>query len=533
MIEEIVKSIRALPPEQRAEIEKLIRQRTGPWAPTPGPQQQLVDSKADIALFGGSGGGGKTDTLLGLAFTQHRRSLIIRRHYVDLGALTERAITINRTRDGFNGSTPPKLRTRDGRLIEFGGVANLGDEQSWQGQAHDFLGIDEAVQLLEAQVRFLMGWVRSTVAGQRCRIVLASNPPIGAQGDWIISFFAPWLDPRHANPAKPGELRWFVVDEEGRDREVDGPTPVEVNGRMQTPLSRTFIPATVDDNPFLASTNYKAQLDALPEPLRSAVRDGNFMAARVDDASQVIPTAWVRAAQARWRPHPPTNVPMCAIGVDVARSADDTVLAIRYDGWYAPLVAVPGRQTPHGTDVAALVVKHRRGRAAVIVDCGEGTGGMAYQHLRDTGIEPVTAYRGMDESIRRTVDKQLAFFNKRSEAYWRFREALDPGQDGGSPIALPDDPKLVADLTAPTWELSPRGIKVEPKAKVVDKLGRSPDRGDAIVMAWSVGDQRAGADAWMDRIYLPEQVVGLRSTKRSPVVNFGPRHAGVSRTHRR
>jgi hypothetical protein len=224
---------------------------------------------------------------------------------------------------------------------------------------------------------------------------------------------------------------------------------------------------------------------------------------------------------------------MCAIGVDVARSADDTVLAIRYDGWYAPLVAVPGRQTPHGTDVAALVVKHRRGRAAVIVDCGEGTGGMAYQHLRDTGIEPVTAYRGMDESIRRTVDKQLAFFNKRSEAYWRFREALDPGQDGGSPIALPDDPKLVADLTAPTWELSPRGIKVEPKAKVVDKLGRSPDRGDAIVMAWSVGDQRAGADAWMDRIYLPEQVVGLRSTKRSPVVNFGPRHAGVSRTHRR
>src|SRR3546814_8203497 len=81
----------------------------------------------------------------------------------------------------------------------------------------------------------------------------------------------------------------------------------------------------------------------------------------------------------------------------------------------------------------------------------------------------------------------LGFYNKRSETIWRFREALDPSQPGGSPIALPPDPMLVADLTAPTFTVPPRGIKVESKEDVCKRLGRSTDRGDAVVMAWSAG----------------------------------------------
>ena len=85
---------------------------------------------------------------------------------------------------------------------------------------------------------------------------------------------------------------------------------------------------------------------------------------------------------------------------------------------------------------------------------------------------------------------QLGFTNKRSQAIWQFREALDPNQDGGSPIALPNDPALLADLTAPTFEVGPRGIKVETKEDVVKRLGRSTDRGDAVVMAWYSGGRR-------------------------------------------
>ncbi len=66
-------------------------------------------------------------------------------------------------------------------------------------------------------------------------------------------------------------------------------------------------------------------------------------------------------------------------------------------------------------------------------------------------------------------------------------KALDPGQPNGSPIALPNDPKLVAELTAPTFEPGPQGIKLEDKTKVAERLGHSPDRADAVVMAWYAG----------------------------------------------
>ena len=83
------------------------------------------------------------------------------------------------------------------------------------------------------------------------------------------------------------------------------------------------------------------------------------------------------------------------------------------------------------------------------------------------------------------------FVNKRAEAWWRFREALDPDQEGGSPICLPPDAGILGDLTAPRYELMPRGIKVEAKVEVKKRLGRSPDDGDSIVMAWSEGQTLA------------------------------------------
>lgn len=492
------------------------------WLPHPGPQTEAYWCLADTMLYGGQGGGGKSDLGLGLAFTQHHRTLVVRRHYADLAGLTERAVEVNTTRDGFSSAPRPKLRTKDDRLIEFGACQYLGDEQHWQGQPHDLLVIDEAVQLLEKQVRFLMGWVRSTVPGQRKRTILASNPPVSAEGQWIIGMFAPWLDPTHPNPARHGELRWFITDPDGHDKEVDGPKPVTIGDKTLIPQSRTFIPAALKDNPSLANTGYQAQLDALPEPYRSAVRDGNFMAARKDDQRQVIPTGWVIEAQKRWTQQIPRNAPMCAIAADVAAGGDDeTVLATRYDGYFTPLIAVPGKQTPRGSDVAALIVLHRRGNAEVVVDMGGGYGGAPKEHLEANGID-VVGYKGAEASTRRSRQSNLKFTNKRSASWWAFREALDPDQEYGSPIALPPDPMLVADLTAPTFEIGPNGIKVEPKDSVCDRLGRSTDRGDAVVMCWSAGDkvttQRGGTAG-----YAPGEhgTAGLTGRHRTPVVITG------------
>jgi hypothetical protein len=143
----------------------------------------------------------------------------------------------------------------------------LGDEFHWIGRARDLLAIDEATQFAEQQVRLLMGWVRSEDPKQRCRVILATNPPLTSEGLWVIKMFAPWLDETFPRPAKPGELRWVVTDDDG-DRWVDGPDPVmaHIDGteKLVTPLSRTYIPSSVKDNPFYVKSGYQKQLDALP-----------------------------------------------------------------------------------------------------------------------------------------------------------------------------------------------------------------------------------------------------------------------------
>ena len=65
--------------------------------------------------------------------------------------------------------------------------------------------------------------------------------------------------------------------------------------------------------------------------------------------------------------------------------------------------------------------------------------------------------------------------------WWAMREALDPAN--GDDLALPDDPELLADLCAPKWSLSTSGILIESKDEIIERIGRSPDCGDAVVMA--------------------------------------------------
>ncbi len=80
------------------------RQMAAPWVPEPTnqPQSDAYHSKADLLLYGGAAGGGKSDLLLGLGLTAHRRSVIFRRTYVDLNGMERRLIAIRGTRSGYN-----------------------------------------------------------------------------------------------------------------------------------------------------------------------------------------------------------------------------------------------------------------------------------------------------------------------------------------------------------------------------------------------------------------------------------------------
>jgi hypothetical protein len=488
LVDELLTRINNLPEQTKAELTAKVSKEMPIWFPNAGPQARAYFCPANTLLYGGQGGGGKTDLELGLAFTAHKRTLVLRRHYVNLTGIIDRALAVHGTRDGFNGSAPPRLTTKDGRLIQFSGCQHLGDEQNWMGIPFDLKCFDEATQFLEQQVRLHMGWLRTTEEGQRCRSVLATNPPLEATGDWVIGMFRPWLDLTHPKPAQHGELRWFVTTPDGMDKEVDGAEPIEIDGQVLRPTSRTFIPARLADNPYLVRTDYQTQLDALPEPIRSAVRDGNFMAARKDADFQVIPTEWVIAAQARWKPDGWKDWGMTSIGFDPAGGGRDSAeLAARYGNWYAQIVSVQGKETADGSAAAATIIKHRRDGAAVVVDVGGGYGGAVTLRLKDNGIVHI-GFNGAMAGVGRTKDRQLGFVNKRAVAWWTFREALNPDQVGGSLVALPPDPELRADLASPTYEVAQRGILIESKEELRKRLGRSPGKGDAVVMAWSEGN---------------------------------------------
>jgi hypothetical protein len=445
------------------------------------------ESPADELFYGGAAGGGKTDLLLGVARREHHRSIIFRRVYPSLDAIMKRSKEMynifgeTRQQDFFNESLH-RWMFKDGSHIRFGSIQFDKDKANYQGQAHDFYGFDEITEFTEGMFRFVTGWNRSTRKGQRCRVICTGNPPTSAEGDWVIGYWGPWLDPGHPRPAKPGELRWFTTIG-GRDEELPGPDPVPVGGETVTPRSRTFIPARVQDNPHLVEAGYVARLQALPEPLRSKMLYGDFTKGREDDPYQVIPSEWVKAAQDRWLASPRPDAPMTAMGVDVARGGDDrTVLAMRYGAWIDELKSYPGAATPDGPAVAALVLANRRGGAAINVDV-VGVGTSVYDHLRGaTGN--VVPINGAERSGATDRSGELRFVNLRAEMWWKAREALDPA--GGDGLCLPPDRELLADLCAPRWRLTVRGVQVEAKEDLSKRIGRSPDRGDAVVYALAI-----------------------------------------------
>jgi hypothetical protein len=599
---------------ERAELDALLEGvHLELWEPFPGPQSAALDCPADELFYGGAAGGGKSDLLLGCAILRHWRSAIFRREYAELKGIRERAEELFDDIGKFNGQTEIWRMLRGkyaGKRIEFGACQYEGDERKFQGRAHDFKGFDEITQFTESQYRFLITWNRSVHRGQRVRTVVTGNPPVSAEGRWVISYWAPWLDPGHPRPAQQGELRWFVTGPDGKDLEVDGIGPHTIrmgdgSEEIVTARSRTFIRARVEDNPRLLETGYRTVLQNLPEPLRSRMLRGDFGAGIEDAEWQVIPTDWVLRAQARWAPTyeefltkrarlkfeqglakersdsgsgqpaeaptPPTPHPRppCppaadsftpiyaepdvpeslkggtgvdlsalftassrdgsassasglqqfrppspeelaearasaekdgAIGVDVSRGGkDDTIISERLGTWFASLKAIPGRQTKDGNEVIQVLIGLGWESRRIQIDVtGVGTSPVDVGKMYNMNIIPMI---NSGKSNAKDKSGKLAFVNLRAEWWWKFREALDPTL--GDDIALPPDAQLLADLTAPRWQLSARGIQVEAKEHIKARLAsRSPDRGDAVVLAHAV--PREAAEAYL--AYLREQV---------------------------
>lgn len=483
-------------PEEREEIKRLLDHDLSEhiWRAQVGRQSEAADSLAFVTGYGGAAGGGKSDLIAGLALTEHQRSAIFRREKAQTEGIIQRLTEILGGTGGYN-SQKSIWRIGD-KLIEFAGLDNPTDHQKWQGRPHDFKAYDEVTEQRETQVRFTMGWTRSNDPLQRCRNLFTFNPPTTAEGRWVIGYFAPWLDPNHPNPAKPGELRWFTTIK-GKDVEcADDRAFVLFRGeplydfdpsefspeKIISPRSRTFVPSRVTDNYFYVRSGYIQTLQSLPEPLRSQMLEGDFNAGVEDDPWQVIPTSWIDAAMNRWA-HKDAPGPMDSMGVDPAAGGRDNLSIYRRHGtWFASPIRVPGIEIPQeraGPIAAAKVIENRSDLAVVHADV-IGWGLSCCNFLTANGVQvvPINFANG---SKGKTKDGTLEFFNLRAEVIWRMREELDPTNP--NPIALPPDPRLRGDLASYRWELRPGGIFIQSKEQQKKVLGHSPDDGDACCLA--------------------------------------------------
>ena len=214
---------------------------------------------------------------------------------------------------------------------------------------------------------------------------------------------------------------------------------------------------------------------------------GNFAASHSDNPNQVIPTEWIRAAQRRWYERERPLTPVTSVGVDVARGgADKTVIVRKYDNWFDEPLVYPGAVTYDGPIVAEKVI------AALLKPDGTseephcinidaiGVGSSPVDSLKNvySQLNPVNVGSG---SEYRDKSGKYKMKNLRAEIYWRMREALDPVN--GEDIALPPGNELVADLASANWRYTGSAIQIESKDEIKKRIGRSPDIGEAILLA--------------------------------------------------
>lgn len=524
-LEALEARIAKMTPEQlKAFDEATAEYNDLPWLPQPGPQIDAFEHEADEMLYGGAAGGGKTDLIVGLSLTAHERTVVFRRQSTDLEGLWERLVEVAEPagKVASQNSVKKKMTTTDGRLIEMGHLEAPGSEKTWQGRPHDLIAFDEAAQLDEAKILFVTQWLRSTTPGQRCRVMFATNPPIPEMeggvfrdvgtGDWMKRWFAPWIDPNYPNKAKPGELRWCIMRNVGDRQEtlwVEGPGwyDPETGQRWEDPTdeqqlahglaaakSRTFIKSLVENNIFLKGTGYAERLSATPEPLRSMLRRGEFGLKLEDHPMQVIPTAWVAAAQERWyrrmeqidEDDKLRLARMLVLAADIAQGGmDSTILVpLREDSLFDLPDIAAGRDTPTGEEVVSRLLNLRKDGAMIVLDGTGGWGGSTRDLLKTHHKITARMHVSSAKSTAWTKDMRYDFLNLRSEMWWQFREDLDPESDHA--ICLPPSDALVSQLTAPQWGLRGHTIVVESKDQLRKRLGSSTDEADAVLMAWAM-----------------------------------------------
>ena len=236
-----------------------------------GPQAEFLESPERDVLYGGAAGGGKSYALLADVLRDvgnpNHRGLLLRRTLPELTEL------IDKSRQLYTKAVPGAVFKQakstwefpSGAKIWFSYVDDDRDVTRYQGQAFNWIGIDEITQYPTPYVwNYLRSRLRSTDPKLGLYMRCTANP--GGVGGW-------WVKKMYIDPSPPGQAFW--AKEFDTQKTIRYPTG---HSKAGEPLFlKKFIPARLTDNPYLAiDGQYEAMLLSLPEVERKRLLEGDW-----------------------------------------------------------------------------------------------------------------------------------------------------------------------------------------------------------------------------------------------------------------
>lgn len=290
-----------------------------------GPQWEFLSSEADICVYGGAAGGGKSHGLLltplmyknvkGFNCTIFRKNF---KQIFNQGALWDSA-------SGIYSKIPRAAKKKldaswsfyDAKgnqtsKVSFAHIERYEDVHSWQGSQICEIGFDELTHFSKETFFYMLSRNRS-VCGIRPFVRATCNPDADS---WVADFISWWIDQDtgYAIPERSGVLRWFIRRDDvlywaDSKEELWEKFNLKTPEELEEPRSVSFIMSRIYDNKELLKVNpqYLANLKALPEVERERLLNGNwkikpaaglyFKRTQVGNFIEVVPddvVQWVR-----------------------------------------------------------------------------------------------------------------------------------------------------------------------------------------------------------------------------------------------
>lgn len=257
--------------------------------PQKGPQEAFLACPADIAIYGGAAGGGKSYALI-MESIRHWDNpkfgaVIFRKNQNQIfaeGGLWHTAMEIYPFLDAIPKKTPkPHWILPSGARIHFAHLETELDVLNWQGSQIPLIGFDELTHFSKSQFFYMLSRNRST-SGVKGYIRATCNPDADS---WVADFISWWIDEQtgYPIPERSGVIRWLYRQNDtlywaDKKEELWETFDLKTEAEKNEPKSVTFIASKLSDNKILMKNDpgYLANLKALPTVERERLLEGNW-----------------------------------------------------------------------------------------------------------------------------------------------------------------------------------------------------------------------------------------------------------------